>query len=178
MKKSYPLSKVYQHLETGPVVMVTTMDKAGRPNVMTLAWHAMMDFEPPIVGFVLGEQSLSFKTLKATRECVINIPTVELARKVVGCGNTSGRNTDKFKKFGLTPVRAARVKPPLIAECYASFECKVVDSRLANKYNFFILQVLKAWVATDIKNPQTLHHRGKGLFMVAGKTISIASKMK
>lgn len=176
-KKSYPLSKVYQLLETGPVVLVTTSTK-GRENVMALAWHTMMDFEPPVIGIVLGEQSLSFQTLKATKECVINIPTVELAAKVVGCGNCSGRKIDKFKKFGLTPVNAAHVKPPLIAECYASLECKVIDARLAAKYNFFILQVLKAWVAPSVKNPRTIHHRGKADFMVAGSTISVPSKMK
>jgi len=158
-------------------VLVTTSAK-GQANVMTMAWHTMMDFEPPVVGFVMGEQALSFKTLKATRECVINIPTVELAAKVVGCGNTSGRNTDKFKRFGLTPVKAKYVKAPLIAECYASFECKVIDARLAAKYNFFILQVLKAWVDPAIKDPRTIHHRGKGKFMVAGKTINVQSKMK
>lgn len=175
-RKSFPLSKVYQLLETGPVVLVTTVGK-GRANVMALAWHTMMDFVPPVIGFVLGEQSLSFKTLKATGECVINIPTVDLAAQVVGCGNTSGRDTDKFKKFGLTPVKAARVKPPLVAECYASLECKVIDARLSKKYNFFILQVLKAWVDPSVKNPQTIHHRGNGVFMVAGKTITLKSRM-
>ena len=176
-KKTYPLSKVYQLLETGPVVLVTTCDQ-GRDNVMTLAWHTMMDFTPPLVGFVLGEQSLSFKTLRANGECVINIPTVEIAPKVVGCGNTTGRKIDKFQRFGLTTVRAKRVKPPLVDECYASLECKVVDARLAAKYNFFILEVVKAWVDPAVHDPRTLHHRGMDKFMIAGKTISVPSKMK
>ncbi len=176
-KKAYPLSKVYLLLETGPVVLVTTADK-GRENVMAMSWHTMMDFEPPLVGIVLGGQSLSFKMLKATGECVINIPTVELAKKVVGCGNTSGRKTDKFKTFGLTPVKAERVKAPLIGECYASLECKVLDARLVAKYNFFILQVLKAWIDPAIKDPKTIHHRGKEKFMVAGRTLIVPSRMK
>lgn len=177
VKKPYALSKVYQLLETGPVVLVTTSAR-GKANVMALAWHTMMDFNPPLVGFVLGEQSLSFRTLRATGECVINIPTVELAKKVVGSGNTSGRDTDKFAKFGLTAANASRVKPPLVEECYASFECKVVDARLAKKYNFFILRVLKAWVDPSVKDPKTLHHRGGDAFMVAGRTIRVPSRMK
>jgi flavin reductase (DIM6/NTAB) family NADH-FMN oxidoreductase RutF len=92
--------------------------------------------------------------------------------------NASGRKADKFERFGLTPVKAAEVKPPLIAECYASLECKVVDARLVSQYNFFILQVLKAWADPAIKNPRTIHHRGKETFMVAGKTITVPSKMK
>ncbi len=106
MKKSYPLSKVYGLLEPGPVVLVTTARK-GRANVMTLSWLTMMDFEPPLIGMVLSDRNYSFAALKATKQCVINIPTVELARKVVAVGNSSGRRLDKFATFGLTP-RPAR----------------------------------------------------------------------
>ncbi len=176
-KKNLPLSQVYKLLEPGPVVMVTTARK-GRPNVMTMSWHTMMDFEPPIVGCIIGKQSYTFDILKATRECVINIPTVELAPKVVRVGNTTGRKVDKFKTIGLTPVPAARVKPPLIDECYASLECKVVDARMVAKYNFFILEVLKAWVDPSKKNPRTIHHQGNGVFIVDGKRIKLSSKMK
>ena len=102
MKKTLPLSRVYSLLEPGPVVMVTTARK-GRANIMTMSWHTMMEFEPPIVGCVISDRNYSFEILKATGECVINIPTVKLAEKVVGCGNTSGRRADKFKAFGLTP---------------------------------------------------------------------------
>lgn len=177
MKKTFPLSKVYQLLESGPVILVSTAAK-GKANVMAMSWHTMMDFDPPLVGIVMGEQSLSFQTLKATRECVINIPTADLARKVVACGNTSGRKTDKFKTYGLTAVPSTCVKAPHVGECYASLECKVVDTRLAAKYNFFIVKVLKAAVETSLKNPKTLHHRGGKTFMVAGKTIQVPNKMK
>jgi flavin reductase (DIM6/NTAB) family NADH-FMN oxidoreductase RutF len=176
-KRSLPLSRVYRLLEPGPVVLVTTTRK-GRANIMTMSWHTMMDFEPPIVGCVISNRNYSFDSLKTTRECVINIPTVELAEQVVACGNSSGRKLDKFTRFGLTPSPAARVKAPLIDECYANLECKLVDARLAAKYNFFILEVLKAWIDPAQKNPRTIHHRGRGEFMVAGKTIKLPSKMK
>ena len=176
-KKNLPLSQVYKLLEPGPVVMVTTARK-GRPNVMTMSWLTMMDFEPPIVGVIMGEQSYSFGNLKATRECVINIPTVELAQKVVRVGNTSGKKVDKFKTIGLTPVPAARVKPSLIKECYANLECKVIDARMAAKYNFFVLEVLKAWIDPSKKNPRTIHHQGNGNFIVDGKRIKLRSRMK
>jgi flavin reductase (DIM6/NTAB) family NADH-FMN oxidoreductase RutF len=103
---------------------------------------------------------------------------VELAAKVVGCGNTSGRDVDKFKVFQLTPADASLVEAPLIDECCANLECKVVDARMVAKYNFFILEVQKAWIAPSTKHPQTLHHLGKGMFMVAGRTIKLPSKMK
>ena len=125
--------------------MVTTARK-GRTNIMTMSWHTMMEFAPPIVGCVISNRNYSFEILKATRECVINIPTVELAEKVVDCGNASGQRMDKFKAFGLTPVAAACVKAPLIAECHANLECKVIDGKLVAQYNFFVLEVVKAWI--------------------------------
>ncbi|MFA5916568.1 MAG: flavin reductase family protein [Burkholderiales bacterium] len=176
-KKSLPLSKVYGLLEPGPVVLLTTAGK-GRPNIMAMSWHTMLEFEPPLIGCVVSNRNHSFGALKATKECVINLPTVELAAQVVGCGNTSGRKVDKFKRFGLTPVTASCVKAPLIAECYASLECKLVDAKLVDKYCFFILEVVQAWIDRSSKDPRTLHHRGRGAFMLAGETVKLPSKMK
>ena len=176
-KRSYPLPKVYGLLEPGPVVLLTTARK-GRANIMTMSWHTMMEFEPPLIGCVISGRNASFDTLKATKECVINIPTLELAQQVVGVGNCSGRTVDKFAKFGLTPVEASLVQAPLIAECYASLECRVADTQLVNRYNFFVLEVVRAWVDSAFKKPQTLHHRGNGLFAVAGETVKLRSSMK
>jgi len=177
VKRAFPLSKVYRLLEPGPVVLLST-SREGKANVMAMSWHTMMDFAPPIVGCVVSNRDFTFNSLKSTKECVINIPTVELAKKVVACGNTSGRNLDKFKAFKLTPEPASRVCAPLIKECYASLECKVIDASMATRLNFFILQVVRAWVDRSRINPQTIHHRGKGFFMVAVKTIRLRSKMK
>jgi flavin reductase (DIM6/NTAB) family NADH-FMN oxidoreductase RutF len=176
-KRSLPLSKVYGLLEPGPVVLLTTAAR-GRPNVMTMSWHMMIEFEPPLVGCVISDLNHTFGTLKKTRECVINIPTVELAPEVVRCGNTSGRSIDKFQAFGLTPVPAARVRPPLVDECYANLECRVVDTRLVSKYGLFILEVVKAWIDPARKHPRTIHHLGRGHFMVAGRTIRLPSGKK
>jgi len=176
-KKSFPLSKVYSLLEPGPVVLITTAGTE-RANIMTQSWHTMIEFEPPLVGCVISNRNHSFDILKATGECVINIPTVELAEKVVSCGNTSGLDIDKFHDFDLTPVAASCVKVPLIDECYANLECKVVDAKMVDEYNLFILEVLKAWIDPAMKHPRTMHHLGKGAFMVAGETIQLPSKMK
>ena len=89
-KRPLPLSRVYRLLEPGPVVLVTTA-RRGKPNAMAMSWHTMMEFEPPLVGCVISNRDYPFDTLKVTRECVIAIPTVEIAKKVVGCGNTSAR---------------------------------------------------------------------------------------
>jgi flavin reductase (DIM6/NTAB) family NADH-FMN oxidoreductase RutF len=175
MKKAFPLSKVYSLLEPGPVILVSTALN-GRNNVMPMSWHTMIDFNPPLVGCVISDRNHTFGVLKRTKECVINIPTAELAKKAVACGSVSGASTDKFAAFGLTPRAASAVKAPLIEECYASLECRLFDAKMAGKYNLFILEVVKAWVDTS-KKASTIHHLGKDAFMVAGRTIKVPSKM-
>ena len=177
MMKELPLSKVYRLLEPGPVVLLTTAHK-GRANVMTMSWHMMVEFEPPLVACVVSSADYSFAALRATKECVIAVPALELARKVVEIGNCSGRDVEKFERFGLTPAPAERVRAPLIVECFANLECKVADSRLVNKYNLFVLEVLKAWSDPAQKNPRTIHHHGYAKFVVDGETIKLKSRMR
>ncbi len=175
--KELPLSHVYELIEPGPVVLLTTA-RNGRPNVMTMSWHMMVEFEPPLIACVVSDADFSFAALRATRECVIAVPAVELAAKVVKVGNSSGRDIDKFEAFGLTPLPAERVTPPLVGECFANLECRVADSRFVNRYDLFILEVLKAWVDPAQKKPRTIHHHGFGRFVVDGETIRLKSKMR
>jgi flavin reductase (DIM6/NTAB) family NADH-FMN oxidoreductase RutF len=65
---------------------------------------------------------------------------------------------------------------PLVAECFANIECRVVDTRLVNKYCLFILECLKAWVDPSKKNPKTIHHQGFDRFVVDGETIELTSR--
>ena len=124
------------------------------------------------------QPQLFFRHLKAAKECVINIPTVEIAEKVVGCGNVSGADVDKFEKFQLTPRPASLVGAPLVDECYANLECRVADTAMVAKYGFFILEVVKAWIDPKVKYPRTIHHLGMGSFMVAGERIRLKSQKK
>ena len=176
-EKSFPLSKVYGLLEPGPVVLLATANDQ-KNNLMTMSWLTMLEFEPPLVGCVVSNRDYTFNILKSTKECVIAIPTVDLAEKVVRIGNTTGRDIDKFKTFSLTPTPASCIKAPLVAECYANLECKVIDMAMVRKYNFFVLQVVKAWINQDIKKPKIFHHLGNGVFNISGKTIKLPSKMR
>jgi flavin reductase (DIM6/NTAB) family NADH-FMN oxidoreductase RutF len=172
--RQYPLSRVYQLIEPGPVVLLTTAHK-GRANVMAMSWHMMVEFDPPLIACIVSDANFTFVALRATRQCVIAIPARRLARTVVNVGNVSGRKMDKFRTFGLTPVPAARVASPLIAECFANLECRVSDTRLVPKYNLFILEVVKAWIDPAQQRARTIHHRGFGRFVVDGPTIRLAS---
>jgi flavin reductase (DIM6/NTAB) family NADH-FMN oxidoreductase RutF len=174
--KDLPLSRVFHLIEPGPVVLVATSGK-DRPNVMTMSWHMMMEFVPPLIGCVLGPWDFSYKALRATKECVIAIPTVDLAAKIVDIGNCTGAEVDKFSKFGLTAKPAKLVKAPLIAECLANIECRVVDTKMANKYGLVILEGVKAWIDAKRTERRTIHANGDGTFVVDGRTIDLKEKM-
>lgn len=175
--RTLPLSKVYQLLEPGPLVMLATAD-GGRPNVMAMSWHMMMDFEPPLVGCVVSANNFSFKALRKTGECVIAIPSLKIAEKAVAVGNCSGRDTDKFEAFGLEQAKAKTVAVPLVVGCLANLECRVKDARLVDVYNLFVLEVLHASIDPNQKGAKTVHHCGYGRFIVDGKAIRLKSHMR
>ncbi len=167
-KRDFPVSDVRRFLEPGPIVLVSSAWK-GERIVMTMGWHTVMEFVPSLVGCVISSANHSFDLIRRSKACVINLPTADMAATVVKIGNTSGRSTDKFAEFGLTAEPADEVGAPLIAECYASFECRLHDARMIERYNFFVFEVVKAHVAATPKYPKTIHYRGDGTFMVSGE---------
>lgn len=174
--ENYPLHRINRLMEPGPIVLVTTRYN-GKQNIMTMGFHMMVQHAPPLIGAVIGPWDYSYKALTETRECVIAIPGADLARKVVDIGNCSGEDVDKFKKFRLTAEKAQQIEAPLIEQCIANIECKVVDTRIMNEYNLFILEAVKAWWQPGRKEQRTIHHRGDGTFSVDGKTIDLRERM-
>jgi flavin reductase (DIM6/NTAB) family NADH-FMN oxidoreductase RutF len=170
-KADFPVANVRRYLEPGPVVLVTSRWQ-GRTNIMTMGWHTMMEFTPALVGCIVASSNYSFELIRQSGECVINLPTAAMVDAVVGVGNCCGREVGKFEKFGLTAMPASVVAAPLIGECHASFECRLADDALVEKYNFFVFEVVKAHVVPSPKHPETLHYTGDGVFMLAGRTIS------
>ena len=176
-KINFPVDKIRRYLEPGPIVLVSSRHR-GKTNIMTMGWHTVMEFTPALVGCVIAGSNHSFSLIRASRECVINLPTTALTDQVVGIGNTSGAEIDKFEAFGLTAEDARDVGAPLIRECLANFECRIQDDTLVERYNFFIFEVVRAHVAPSPKHPETLHYTGDGVFMIAGKVISRRSKFR
>jgi len=161
------LSKAFTLMESGPVVLVTTHD-AKKDNIMTISWTMVLDFTP-VFAITTGEWNHSFAALRKNKECVIAIPTVDILDKVVGIGTCSGADTDKFAKFKLTPVPGKVVMSPLIKECLANIECKVVD--IVKKHNIVVLEAVAAYIDTARKEKRTVHAVGDGTFIVDGRRI-------
>lgn len=174
-KRDLPVSEIRRFLEPGPIVLVSSAYK-GERNIMSMGWHMVMEFQPSMVGCFITPANHSFELIKQSKECVINIPEAHLLDTVIGIGNCHGDEGDKFERFRLTPAKALNVKAPLIRECYANYECKLIDSSLLKKYCLFVFRVVKAHAAITPKYPKTLHYRGDGVFMLSGKNIFRASR--
>jgi flavin reductase (DIM6/NTAB) family NADH-FMN oxidoreductase RutF len=167
-KTDFPTHNIRRFLEPGPIVLVSSAHK-DQTNIMTMGWHMVMEFSPSLIACLISGGNHSFELIRASRQCVINIPTVDIAETIVKIGNTSGLNIDKFNAFGLTPKPGTHVRCPLIDECYANFECELSDAGWVNKYNVFVFEVVKAHVATSPNVPKTIHYRGDGEFMISGE---------
>jgi flavin reductase (DIM6/NTAB) family NADH-FMN oxidoreductase RutF len=161
------LSKAFTLLESGPVVLVTTHD-AQKDNVMTISWTMVLDFTA-VFAIATGDWNYSFASLRKNRECVIAIPTIDLLDTAIRIGTCSGKNTDKFAKFKLTRVRAKLVRAPLIKECLANIECKVID--IVKKHNIVVLQAVAAYVDSARREKRVMHAVGDGTFIVDGRRI-------
>ena len=166
--KKMPLSKAFTLLESGPVVLVTTSD-GKKDNIMTISWTMVMDFTP-IFAITTGPWNYSYTALRKSKECVISIPTVDLLDKVVGVGTCSGADTDKFEKFGLTPVKGKYVRSPLIKDCLANIECQVRD--IVQKHYIVVLEGVAAYFDSSRKEKRTVHAVGDGTFIVDGRRLN------
>ncbi len=174
-KKDFPVGEIRRFLEPGPVVLVSSAYR-GKANIMTMGWHMVLEFTPSLVGCLISSGNHSHEMIHRSRECVINVPTADLAAKVVDIGNCSGATVDKFERFKLTATPAETVKAPLIVECHANLECRLIEQQ--DKYDLFIFEVVKAHAPATPKYPKTVHYRGEGMFMVAGRSLNLRRRFR
>ena len=172
--KGMAISKAFTLMEPGPVVFVTTND-GEKNNVMTISWTMVVDFTPAFA-ITTGPWNYSYAALRRSRECVIAVPTVDLLDQVVGVGTCSGLDTDKFAKFGLTPLTGRHVRSPLIKECLANVECRVVD--IVRKHQIVVLEGVAAYFDSSRKEKRTIHAIGDGTFIVDGRKLDRRRMMR
>ena len=168
-----PLNKAFMLFEPGPVILVSTND-GKKHNLMTISWHMVTDFTPSLA-LTTGPWNHSFKVMMKTKECVLAVPTVDLAEKVVSIGDCSGKEVDKFRKFELTPLAGSVVAAPLVGECLACLECRITD--YLETPGIFLLQGVQAWIDEERKERRTFHANGDGAFVVDGATIDLKHLM-
>lgn len=172
--KTMPISKAFTLIEPGPVVLITTND-GEKNNIMTISWTMVMDFTPRFA-ITTGSWNYSYNALWDSKECVIAIPTLDLIDQVVGVGTCSGADTDKFQKFGLTPLKGKHVRAPLIKECLANIECRVID--IVEQYNIVVLDGIEAYFDDCREEKRTIHAIGDGTFVVDGEKLNRREMMR
>ncbi|MCS7131377.1 MAG: flavin reductase family protein [Hadesarchaea archaeon] len=162
-------------------VLVTSIDKMGRANIITLSWAMPTSFDPPLVAISVGEQRYSHELIESCKEFVVNIPSQDILEKVQLCGSRSGRGVDKFSESGLTQLPSKKVKPPRIKECVAHLECKLIDSLRTGDHTIFIGEVLAASVdeeAFDRRGGMMKLEIFKPILHLAGHYFSTSSGIK
>ena len=136
----------YAALFPCPVVLVTCVDSAGKPNSITLAWAGTVCSEPPMVGLGIRPSRYSHKLIEESREFVVNIPSAEIVRETDYCGVTSGRDVDKFAETKLTAEQADKVKAPLIRECPVNIECTLRQVIPLSAHDLFIGEIVQVHI--------------------------------
>lgn len=129
-----------------PAVLVTSIDEAGRPNVMTAAWAGTICSDPVMVSVSIRKSRYSHELIEKSREFGLCLTTKKLAKAADFCGVKSGRDVDKFAAMHLTPLPSSKIKTPGIAESPVCLECQVVDIQELGSHDMFIAKV----VATDV----------------------------
>ena len=181
MTDSVPLHLFHYLLHPYQALLITCIGSDGRPNVITIAWLIPVSVNPPLVAMSLRPIRHSYSLLAASGEFVVNVPTYELASEALYCGRHSGRAEDKFEATGLTQEPARCVRPPIIPECRAFLECRIVNDIEAGDHHLLVAEVIDAYARPrfagsdglrDADGADPLLHLGKNRFAgLKGKTI-------
>ncbi|MDO8647688.1 MAG: flavin reductase family protein [Candidatus Diapherotrites archaeon] len=118
------IDKAFWLLPPRPVVLVSTIDKKGNQNVAPHCEFIKL-YEGPFL-IAIEKSHDTFKNILETKEFVVSIPTIDIAKKIAITGKPFPKGVSEFEKAGLTPLKASKVKAPLVKECCANFECKLI----------------------------------------------------
>jgi len=163
----------------GNTVLVSCIDGDGNPNIITLAWSMPTSHNPPMVAISIAPKRYSHHLIKMTKEFIVNIPRFEQAKEALFCGRKSGRYVKKFEEAGLTPEPARIVRPPIIKECVAHLECRLVGTMETGDHTVFIGEVVIAYADPEafredryvLKKVKPLLYLGSDEFVTTSKEI-------
>lgn len=127
-----------------PVLLISTRDRAGKDNILTVSWAGVACSTPPMVTISLRKSRHTYKVICDTKEFVVNIPTTKQIAMVDICGTVSGRDMDKFAKIGVTKYPSVVVAAPAIVECPINLECQVKQVLELGSHDLFIAEVVHA----------------------------------
>ncbi len=183
MRQPVELSKANRLINHGPTVLISSAH-GGRRNVMAAAWSMPVEFTPPRVAVVIDKSTLTRDLVLASGTFALNLPCRALADLAYTVGSVSGRDEDKFARYGIETFDGPLLGLPLIAGCVGWLECRLIPEPHAQQaYDSFFGEVVSAqadarvfangrWsFRADNSDLHTLHHLGAGLFAVPAQTV-------
>ena len=171
--KKGDIKRAFTYLESGAVLFVTT-GNGKKDNVMTISWQMVLDFTPRIA-ICTGSWNESFETILRTKQCCLCVPAVDMRDKVVGIGTVHASECDKFKHFRLKKESPAKIKAPIIANCLAAIECKLID--YVEEHGILILDGVQLWENPRKKERRMIHANGDGTFFADGEFYNFRKEM-
>lgn len=164
-----------------PTFLVTCVGSDDQPNIITIAWLIPLSMDPPLAALSVRPTRHSYSLLVESSEFVVNVPTYELAAETLHCGRRTGRSEDKFAATGLTAAPARHVRPPIVAECRAYLECRIVNDIEVGDHHLIVGEVIDAYARPgfvapnglrDVERADPLLHLGKNRFAdLRGRTV-------
>ncbi len=176
------LSKSYLLLNHGPVTIITSAHNDKR-NIMSAAWAMAVDFSPAKLAVVIDANTYTRELVDASGEFALQIPKKKIAQTVMDVGSVCGREQDKFAHFKLNSFAAQKIQAPLLEDCIAWLECKVIKQE-SEKYDLILAEVVAAqadarqfidnrWQFSDDKNERSIHYMAGGEFYVTGEKFKV-----
>lgn len=137
-----------------PIVLVSCVDEAGKPNIITIGASSICSSNPPTVGIAVGTAQYSLGLIERTGDFGVNIPTADQLAASDFCGSHSGRGMSKFEAVGMTPAPSTLIASPLIAECPVSMECKVIHRVNLGNHDWLIGEILAVHADESVLDEQ------------------------
>lgn len=137
-------------LNPTPVVLVTSKNSSDNINIFTVAWISTVCTKEPIIAMGIRPDRLSYKYIKESGECVVNLPTKKMVKIVDYCGVVSGRKEDKIKHFNLKLDKGVSITTPSLNISPIVLECKLKSVIPLGTHNLFLFKILNVKINKDL----------------------------
>ena len=181
-RQDVELARCTRLLNHGPVTIVTSQHD-GRANVMSASWAMPLDFDPPKVVVVIDSHTLTRRLVEASGVFGLQLPGVACARQTLAVGTSNGVEIDKFAAFDLRTFRGRQIDVPMLADCVAWFECKVIPDD-AQRHDLILAEVVAAYADSRVYSHnrwhfeatpelRTCHYVAGGTFFATGEPFEV-----
>ena len=149
--KEIELLEAAKHTSPNPVSLICTRTPAGVTNLGTVSWWTYLGLSPATIGFAMMKPSYSGEMTRRNKEAILVVPGVPLARHVMECGSTTGRDTDKARRFGIELMSVTGTEIEIPAHSVVAIHCSLREFVDVGDHNFYICDVKQVLANDDEK---------------------------